>query len=54
MKVAVPSLLLSAALAVFALLFRDDAVALIGFFGAYAIIRGVFLGICLLYTSRCV
>lgn len=34
MKVAVPSLLLSAALAVFALLFRDDAVALIGFFGA--------------------
>lgn len=45
MKVAVPSLLLSAALAVLALLFRDDAVALIGFFGAYAIIRGVFLGI---------
>ena len=45
MKVAVPSLLLSATLAVLVLLFRDDAVALIGFFGAYAIIRGVFLGI---------
>ena len=45
LKVAVPSLLLSIALAASALLFRDDAVAVIGFFGAYAIIRGVFLGI---------
>ena len=44
-KVAVPSLLLSAGLAVSVLLFRDDAVAVIGFFGAYALIRGVFLGI---------
>ena len=44
-KVAVPSLLLSIALAILALLFRDDVVAIIGFFGAYAIIRGVFLGI---------
>ena len=44
-KVAVPSLLLSTGLAVSVLLFRDDAVAVIGFFGAYALIRGVFLGI---------
>lgn len=44
-RVAVPSLLLSLALAVTALVFRDDPVAVIGFFGAYAIIRGVFLGI---------
>ncbi len=44
-KVAVPSILLSVALAIASLVFRDDAVAVIGFFGAYAIIRGVFLGI---------
>jgi len=44
-RVAVPSLLLSFALAVVALLVRQDPVALIGFFGAYAVIRGVFLGI---------
>lgn len=40
-----PSALLSAALAVALLLAREDAVALVGFFGAYAIVRGVFLGI---------
>lgn len=45
MKVAVPSLLLSVALALTAFLARQDPVAVIGFFGAYAIIRGVFLGI---------
>lgn len=44
-KIALPSLLLSVALAVTAFLSRQDPVALIGFFGAYAIIRGVFLGI---------
>ena len=32
-------------LAVLALLFRDDEVATLGFFGAYAIIGAVFLGI---------
>ncbi|MGO3146987.1 MAG: hypothetical protein ACTIJ6_04835 [Leucobacter sp.] len=32
-------------LAVLVLVFRDDAVAVIGFFGAYAVIAGVFLGI---------
>lgn len=40
-----PSALLSAALAVALILVRDDAVAVIGFFGAYAIVRGVFLAI---------
>lgn len=44
-RVAVPSLLLSLALAVSVLLVRDDPVAIIGFFGAYAVIRGIFLGI---------
>ncbi len=44
-RVAVPSLLLSLALAVATLATRDDPVAVIGFFGAYAMIRGVFLGI---------
>lgn len=44
-KIAMPSLLLSVALAVVAIVFHDDPVALIGFFGAYSIIRGVFLGI---------
>lgn len=32
-------------LAVLVLIFRDDAVAVIGFFGGYAVIAGVFLGI---------
>lgn len=44
-KIAVPSLLLSLSLAIVSIIFHDDPVALIGFFGAYAIIRGVFLGI---------
>ncbi|WP_382334922.1 hypothetical protein [Leucobacter soli] len=44
-RVAVPSALLSLALAVVTLLVREDPVAVIGFFGAYAVIRGVFLGI---------
>lgn len=44
-RVAVPSLLLSFALAVSVLLVRTDPVAIIGLFGAYAVIRGVFLGI---------
>lgn len=44
-QVAIPSALLSVALAVISLLVMGDAVALIGFFGAYAVIRGVFLGI---------
>lgn len=43
--VALPSAALSIALAVVTLLVRDDPVAVIGFFGAYAVIRGVFLGI---------
>ena len=43
--VAVPSAVFSAALAALLLIFRDDPVAVIGFFGAYAIARGVFLGI---------
>lgn len=42
---AVPAAILSLALAVAVLLFRDDPVALIGFFGGYAVIAGVFLGI---------
>lgn len=44
-SVGLPSAVLSAALAVMALLTRDDLVALIGFFGAYAVVRAVFLGI---------
>lgn len=44
-SVAVPSALLSGALGVLVLLFRDDLIAVIGFFGAYAIVRAVFLGI---------
>ncbi|NLA65476.1 MAG: hypothetical protein GX862_06030 [Leucobacter sp.] len=43
--VALPSLLLSLALMVAVLLLRNDAIAVIGLFGAYAIVRGVFLGI---------
>lgn len=44
-SVAVPSLLLSIGLAVAVLLVREDPIAVIGFFGAYAVVRGVFLGI---------
>lgn len=44
-RVALPSLLLSLALALTVFLAREDAVAIIGFFGAYAIVRGVFLAI---------
>lgn len=44
-KVAIPSLLLSVGLAIVSLLAREDPVAVVGFFGAYAMIRGVFLGI---------
>lgn len=44
-SVGVPSALLSAALAVIVLLLRQDPVAVIGFFGGYAFLRGVFLGI---------
>jgi hypothetical protein len=44
-RVAVPSLLLSVALAVITIVVHDDPVAVTGFFGAYATIRGVFLGI---------
>lgn len=44
-KVALPSLLLSFALAAAVLLVRHDPVAIIGFFGSYAVVRGVFLGI---------
>jgi hypothetical protein len=43
--VAIPSAILSVALALATLVVRDDPVAVIGFFGAYAVIRGVFLGI---------
>jgi hypothetical protein len=44
-RVALPSLLLSVALAASVLLVREDPIAVTGFFGAYAVIRGVFLGI---------
>lgn len=44
-RVAVPSLLLSLALAIVVLLSNGDPVAMIGFFGAYAVLRGVFLAI---------
>jgi len=44
-RVALPSAMLSLALAVVSFLVREDSVAMIGFFGAYAVIRGVFLGI---------
>lgn len=44
-RIALPSLLLSLALAIAVLIFRNDPVAVIGFFGAYAVIRGVFLAI---------
>lgn len=44
-RVALPSLLLSVALLVSVLLVQQDAIAVIGFFGAYAVLRGVFLAI---------
>ena len=44
-KIALPSLLLSILLMLAVLFTREDPVAVIGFFGAYAMIRGVFLGI---------
>lgn len=44
-SIALPSLLLSLALTVAVLITHDDPVAVIGFFGAYALVRGVFLGI---------
>lgn len=44
-RVALPSAGLSLALALVTFLVRADSVAMIGFFGAYAVIRGVFLGI---------
>lgn len=43
--VGLPSALLGVALAFAAILSRDDLVALIGFFGAYAVLHAVFLGI---------
>lgn len=50
-RVALPSMILSVALAVLAFITREDPVAVIGFFGAYAIIRGVFLAIAALDTA---
>lgn len=40
-----PAVLLSTLLAILVFLSRDDAVAVIGFFGGYAVVCGVFLGI---------
>lgn len=51
-RVALPSMILSVALAVTALVAREDPVAVIGFFGAYAIVRGVFLAIAALDTAH--
>lgn len=53
-RVALPSMILSVALAGSALVVREDPVAVIGFFGAYAIIRGVFLAIAALDTTTTV
>lgn len=50
-RVALPSMILSIVLAVAAFITREDPVAVIGFFGAYAIIRGVFLAIAALDTA---
>lgn len=50
--VALPSAIFSIALAVVVLIVRDDPVAVIGFFGAYAVIRGVFLGIAAFDVAR--
>ncbi|MGK0715337.1 hypothetical protein ACR5KS_04615 [Leucobacter sp. W1153] len=44
-SVGAPSALLSGALALLVMVFRNDLIAIIGFFGAYAIVRGVFLAI---------
>lgn len=44
-NVGLPSALLSAALGAIVLLVHRDPVAIIGFFGGYAFLRGVFLGI---------
>lgn len=44
-RVSLPSLLLSLTLTIAVLVVRDDSVAVIGLFGAYAIVRGVFLAI---------
>lgn len=44
-KQTLPGTLLSLALAVATIIFREDPVAVIGFFGAYVIVAGVFLGI---------
>lgn len=51
-RIAVPSLLLSVALAIGVLIMRTDAVAVIGLFGAYVLIRGVFLGITAIDSRR--
>lgn len=51
-RVALPSMTLSVALAATALIAREDPVAVIGFFGAYAIVRGVFLAIAALDTAH--
>lgn len=51
-RIALPSMILSVVLAVTALVAREDPVAVIGFFGAYAIIRGVFLAISALDTAH--
>lgn len=44
-KIAIPSFMLSLILGIAVLVMRNDAVAVIGLFGAYALLRGVFLGI---------
>ncbi|MDI6023497.1 hypothetical protein QBL02_08065 [Leucobacter sp. UT-8R-CII-1-4] len=51
-RVALPSLLLSVALAAATLMTSSDPIAVIGFFGAYAIVRGVFLAIAALDTRE--
>lgn len=51
-RIALPSMILSVALAVTAFVAREDPVAVIGFFGAYAIVRGVFLAISALDTAH--
>lgn len=50
-RVAMPSMVVSAVLAIAVLVTREDQIAVIGFFGAYAIIRGVFLAIAALDTT---
>lgn len=51
-SMALPSAALSAFLAVMVLMTSDDFVAIIGFFGAYAIVRAVFLGIAVFDMKR--